>query len=744
MKYILKWILFSLAFVPLLVNLNTLFPFIFTKTLLIRSAITLFWVLFAIFFFTRKREFLDLLNNNWRFIKNPIYIFVSIFILLMLFSTIFAVDLTKAFFGDIERGEGYIGILHFFAFFVASLLVFKKEDWATFFRFSLVTGAILLTDSIQELATGKFDRAQSLVGNPTFLAGYFLFVILSALLSFSMSKNRIGWRIFSFLMIFGGVAGVFLTGTRGAILGLAVSVLVLTLYFAVKGKEVSFSLGSINLNLQKTGIALLVVSIFGIGGFVLTRENSFWQKVPGLERFTDISITDPTLQTRLISAGVSLDAINPAKNGAHRFLIGYGWENFNIAYNKYYNSEYMRYESLWFDRAHNKIFDVLVMTGVLGLLSFLGIWLSVFYLAFKKISEKGVAIPIIFFGSAYFIQNLFVFDQITTYIPLFAFLAFAVFASSDSGKVVYSKKLLRLKNISEKSMPYTLPIVGAAFSFALVAYVFIPYAQSISFVKVLQSQSVAVAIENLDSYTKPYNYAQPTIRNRLLTQAVSLIGSEDPSGLVNTILALEEEVITKEPYDPRDISLVATAYRLKGNVGEPGAYEKAEEYYLRAFELSPTRQDHFYNLATLYADQGNFQKMQEYAGTMLSQSRDVPRTKILYVSLITREGESRYAEAIKELNAAVSDPMVYFTGSPEESAIRTIYDLSVEHFFNVRDRENFLVTIRGAIDFEKTIDKFNKYRFEAGAIGSLPPSRVPELETALNKFLAGGFSALGE
>src|SRR3989344_8569483 len=170
MRYLLRWTLFSLAFVPLLVNTDTLFPYIFTKTLLIRSAVTLFWVLFAVFYFTRRREATEMLNNNWRFVKNPLYIFVSIFILLMLFSTIFAVNPSKAFFGDIERGEGYLGILHFFGFFVAALLVFKREDWATFFRFNLITGAILLIDSFDEVLSGDFERAQSLVGNPTFLA----------------------------------------------------------------------------------------------------------------------------------------------------------------------------------------------------------------------------------------------------------------------------------------------------------------------------------------------------------------------------------------------------------------------------------------------------------------------------------------------------------------------------------------------------------------------------------------------
>lgn len=742
MKYLLKWILYILAFVPLLVNLDTLFPFIFTKSLLIRTAVTLFWVLFAVYFFTRRREAKEVLDNNWRYIKNPLYVFVCLFMIVLAFSTVFAVNQEKGYFGDIERGEGFLGILHFFAFFVAALLVFKKEDWATFFRFNLITGAMLLFDSVQELATGEFIRAQSLVGNPTFLAGYFLFVTFSASLAFFYSKDRAGWRIFSFLMVFGGIVGVFLTGTRGAILGLLTAIFVVLFYFAIKGKDVFIKIKSFNQSLQRIAIALLVLAVLSIFAFISTSDNVFWQKIPGLNRFTNISLTDSTFQTRAISAGISFDAINPAGNGLHRLLIGYGWENFNIAYNKHYNPEYMRYESLWFDRAHNKLLDVLVMTGVLGLIVYLGIWYMIFYLAFKKVPEKEVAVPIIFFGSAYFVQSLFVFDQISTYIPVFAFWAFAVFASSEKKEFSLSKKLLAVKNILDKAYFIKLPAAGVFFAVSLVMYTFIPYRQSVAFIKVLQNSDVAFALSSLDFYTKPYNYAQPTIRNRLLTSAVPFVGASDEFGFVDKALALHKEFVEKEPYDPRDISLLGTIYRLKGNIGEPNAYAEAEKYFLMALELSPKRQDHLYNLATLYSDQGNFVKMQEYAWRLIEDAPTVPRSKILYASLITREGANRYAESVKFLNEAIADPMVFFGGQSEENVIRTIYSMALDHFFNNRDEDNFLLTIRGLRDFEVIVDRTRRAEFEANLISSIPLSKAPDVEDDLNKFIEGGFDAL--
>ena len=735
MKTILRFSLFSLAFVPLLVNFDTLFPFIFTKTLLIRTAITLFWVLFAVWFFMKKAEVSSLVSDGWRFLKNPLYIATALFILVMLVSTIFSVDPYKAFFGDIERGEGFLGMLHFFSFFVASLLVFDKKSWLTFFRLTLITGVILLADSFKEIISGEFVRAQSFVGNPTFTAGVFLFVIFSALLVFFMSgKKEFAWRIFSFLMIFGGTVGVFLTGTRGAILGLLAGTALTVLYFAVKGGGVYIKLSrKLSVNVRMASIILLALGVLSVGAFVITRKDSVWQKIPGVDRFTHLSLDDPTLQTRLISAGVSLRAINPVDNGAERLLIGYGWDNFNIAYNKHYNPEYMKYENLWFDRAHDKLLDVLVMTGVLGLIAYLGMWISLFYLAFRKIHEKTYAIPILFFGSAYFVQNLFVFDQISTYIPFFAFLAFAVFVSSVSDSSLPKKRWAsKLKNFIPKILPYKLPVLAVFFAFSLVFYTFIPYSQSIKFVNALKTRSAKVVLDKIDSFTEPYNYAQSTIRNRLLSTAAPLVSNPQMQDLVNKAVELQEEFVSREPYDPRDISILSSVYRAKASLGEPGAYEKAEEYALLAFKLSPTRQDHFYALATLSADKGDFATMQKYAGEMLAGSPDVPRTKILYTSLITRQGPARFIEAMTILNSAVGEPRIKVTQQQEIGTIRAMYDTYTKYFSTIKDKDNFISALDGAIKLEANLENRPKASDKENIETS---NRLAEFKQLKKKFL---------
>lgn len=709
MERILRWSLFSLAFVPLLFNSDTLSPFIFTKTLFIRLAITVFWVLITVSFFVKRSEVEEKIGAVWHFSKNPLYIFVSIFIMVLALSTVLAVDPTKAFFSNIERGEGLLGMFYFFGFFVATLLVFRRKDWITFFKLNVATGAILFLSSMGELLSGEFTRAQSFIGSPTFLAGYFLFVIFASLTVFFSSRKKSFWGAFSFVMVFLGSLGVFLTGTRGAILGLFFGVFITMLYLAVNGKGIAVRLPGISrFDLRRFSIAVIMLGVLLVGLIISTSDSGFWQKVPGARRFVTLELSDPTLQTRFISAGVSLDAINPKNNGAKRFLFGYGPENFNVAYNKYYDPEYLRYENRWFDRAHNKVLGVLVMNGVVGLLSYLGIWIALIYLSIFRIPERKYAASILFFGSAYFVHNLSAFDHVSTYIPFFGFLAFAVYMSNKEGnKSRFSGLANRLERAVKPILPYKFAAAAIFFSIFLVFYTFVPYLQSISFVKAAESDDPQVLLDMVDEFSKPYNYAQTTIRNNFISLVMPVAKSPDFQELVLEAVRLQEEYFSKSPYDPRDSSLLANYYRIRGDLGEAGAYEKSLEYELISLSLSPERQDHLFSIGLLSADLGDFDKAGEYASHMLAGSPEVPQTEILYGILIVRGGETRYEEAIGSINSAIRDPDVYFSSVQEINVLKTIYKKALDYFVSIEDHENVLITEEGARDFDMLVERID-------------------------------------
>lgn len=143
------------------------------------------------------------------------------------------------------------------------------------------------------------------------------------------------------------------------------------------------------------------------------------------------------MQTRLLLWKQSIIAFK------EKPIFGWGMENFNVPFEKHYNP----YFEVWYDRAHNIFFDYLVMTGILGLLSFAGIFV-VYYRQFFKTrinadkeliyADKKPApisqnqrqsarqkVLLFVLPIAYLVQGLVLFDVLPIYINLFLFLAFA-------------------------------------------------------------------------------------------------------------------------------------------------------------------------------------------------------------------------------------------------------------------------------------------------------------------------------
>ena len=784
MKLILKLPLFALAFTPLIVTNSTLFPFIFGKTIFIRTAVALFWVLFAVYLIyqhqSAKISINQRLNNQHKsaFLRNPLFIFTSLFVMLMLFSTIFAVNPYRAFFGDIERGEGYLGILYFFGFFIASLLVFDKKDWLIFFKLSLLTGVILFFHGLYQYA--DYVRMQSFIGNPAFLAGYFLFIIFAALVILIEDKNR-WWRFFGGLSGLMATIGVFLTQTRGAIVGLGVGIFVLLFYFAFKKPLIyadknQHQSAKISIYQRYISIALLIfILAFGIT-FWSTRNAIIWQKIPGINRFASLSYNnDSSLQTRLIAAGVSLDAVNPSKNSLERFLVGWGPENFNIAYNKHYNPEYLKYEGLWFDRAHNKLLDVLVMDGALGLLAYLGIWLSILYLIFRKHQHKSAEISInqclktsalispnrsksvsnksafsenpylpasiLFFSVAYFVQNLFLFDQISTYIPFFAFLAFAT-------RIYTDEKQINTDNHSSvsirKNLYLSVSVVLATifFTYCLIVYSFTAFYQNIKFTSAIKSGSAQRVFDDVDKFTKPYNYSQRELRNRFLQLMMSYTNDQGLKPLVDKSISLFEEVVLREPFDPRYFTTLAGAYQVQAGLGNVEARKKSDEYYLKALELSPKRQELLYNVAVnVYGDKGDFKIMEEYLDKMLNYAPNVPMAKIYYATAITTEGPQKFNKGMDLIESALSNLTI---GLDEQqlNALRNVYNLYLNYFYDKKDSEGFLTAMEGAKKIELMIEKINEGKYKSGLIKTLPAKKSEEFSRGIEGFKKMGWPAI--
>lgn len=424
---IINNILLILAFYPLVLIPGLIYPTISGKMFFIRTLVflafaftCLFCLKYSLFEFSLKNELKKLKNNK---------IIISLFLYFLIFTTgiFFALDKFTYFWGE-RRGEGFIGFLFYFLFLFLTLLFFKNREYKIFLKISIVVSVIISCYAIfQYLDSGM--RVDSFFGNPAFLSTYLIFSIFSSfvVMFFSKKNKEKFWFFFSMASVPLFLSGIFLTNTRGALIGLSCGFLGLLFYFIFN----RFNILIFNkIKLHKFAIMLLILITIFTSIFLLTRHNNFWQKIPGLDRLSLTSLGDGTVKSRLIVTQISLDSINPKNEGLEKFIFGWGWENYQIAWQKYYQPELYFYDKGSFDRAHNKIFDILVMNGFLGLIFYLSMWFFVFRDILRKKNKSIIFGIFFFFAISYFIQNLFLFDHYGSWIPFMFFISFLIYQSN--------------------------------------------------------------------------------------------------------------------------------------------------------------------------------------------------------------------------------------------------------------------------------------------------------------------------
>ncbi len=681
MKQVIKVCLLVLAFTPLIVDKSVFAPYVSGESIFIRGILVIVSVLFLINFFYKKEFKSEVVEKVNKIIRNPLFISISVFIFVVIVSTIFAVDKYGAFWGNLERAEGLVGLIFFFSFFVFSLLIFEKKDWLSFFKLILIVTLVLVIKEFIQYQ-GGLERPNSFVYNPTFLAGYLLFSIFSSIIVFKesiQSKGLIekGWKYLSIIVIILSVIGIFLTQTRGSILGLAVGFTSILIYGVVKGRGISYK----KFNLRKISIIILCcIFVFG-AFFTVTRKSEFWQKVPGISRVAVISSEDATTNTRLLTAKLSLEAVNPAKNNIKKLLIGWGPENFTLAYQKYLNPLQFKYETNWFDRAHNKIFDVLVMSGILGLVAYLALWFYFFKFILRKKEFSLVNTGLLFVGVSFLVHLLFIFDHITTYIPFFAVLSFAVFlAVGDNTDIEF-------KNSSQYNNKVKV-IAGVFFSVLVLflSFVFtindIPgYIDMKEYLSLKKANNPELMLSKVDSIFTPFTIAQANIRNDFLITYGSNTDMKNTTlvKLNEIATAKEEEFINKRPFDSRSLVYLANVYSGKGkDLKDQSLLEKGEGYFRKVIALAPNRPDSNYGLALN-----------------------------LYYQM-------KFGESFVYFEKALDLDSIFFT--KDIKRINGIYFSFIQYFYTLKDKENFIkATARlkmngyeGSVVLEQIIEFINK------------------------------------
>lgn len=533
---IIKSLIFISLISPLIVSRNFFFPFIVPKTIFFQISIEIalfFYILLAIAY-KRYAPTFDILTKS-------VLVFFSVYVL----AGIFGENFSKSFFGNYERMLGIFNLAHFIVLFLMVKSVFIKEkEWTQLLRFSIIVSILISLYGIGQkiglpfLYHSGIDRVDATIGNAAFLGGYLIFNVFFAI--FLLLKDKKEWKYLYGISIFLNLIAIYFSATRGAILGILLGFLFLGFAVLIYNRK---NIANI-LNFKKN--TTLRFTVAGVVVFLILaflNQNAFREPVG---RILSISLKDSTVKSRILAAGVSW----------HGFLehpvLGWGPENYNFVFDKYYDPRLHNIEQ-WFDHAHNIIFDVLVSAGVVGFISYIAIFAISLYLLFKisKRSKDDFATAYIFiaFLIAYFFQNIFVFDSLVTYQLFFIFLALLAYLTQEGG----------VKELKYNARPLPIQAVvisGAVILFTVYSFNIKPAMAANYLIKALSSsQDTKLAFDNFEkSINTSLPSGKPELRARLVDSVAEASQDKDISQENKKIffdLALSESRKTIEE-NPKD------------------------------------------------------------------------------------------------------------------------------------------------------------------------------------------------
>ncbi len=430
-KY-LRWFLlatvFAIPFIPFLVTSSLFFPFITGKNFTFRILVEL-GALFA------------LLLALWEPMYRPRLSWVTYAVLAFVaaagLACLTSVDPTKSFWSNFERMEGFLGVIHLALwFFVVTLALTTEKLWTRFLQVSVASSLIMVCYCFLQLGgllviNQGGARVDGTFGNAIYLAVYMLFHIFFCLWLALREKGEFQkmWYGLYGVIAFLQAVMLYYSGTRSAALGLVCGLTFTVLILALFERERPM--------LRKLAIAGSVTLALLIVVFFSVRSIPSVQRSPVFGRFASASFTDNTVQSRFMIWGMAIEGFK------EKPLTGWGEENFNYVFNKYYNPE-MYGQEQWFDRAHSAYFDWLVAGGILALLAFLSLFAACVWAIVRSDSlalhERAVLLGLL---SGYAVHSAFVFDNLMSSVYFFVVLALIHTISKNKlpGMVALTKPL---------------------------------------------------------------------------------------------------------------------------------------------------------------------------------------------------------------------------------------------------------------------------------------------------------------
>lgn len=700
--------IFITPFIPLVVMPSLFFPFITGKNFLFR-------VVIEIIFFAWLA--LIAVDASYRPKKSSVlWSFVALIVVICV-ADAFGANPYKSFWSNFERMEGYITLAHLFAFFLVSASVLAREKiWDWLVKVTLgVSVYISLYGIFQLLGFLTINqggvRLDGTFGNATYLAIYNVFIIFFCILFSSREWNKkissvamksslggILLALFLFLLfltqttvphvyfaatigililllamaaiflaqkysiawMYGAIALInlvilYYTATRGAILGFIGAIVIMAVIGLFAGKELKM--------LRTVSIWILGASVVLVVGFLGIKNTPFVQHSPVLGRFASISLSSTETDARLYVWNMAI------KGFEERPILGWGQENFNFVFDKFYDPR-MYSQEQWFDRTHDVILDWLINGGILGLTAYLFLFGSALWVLWKR-AQISFAEKLILTGlfAAYFINNVFVFDNITSYILYITVLAY-IQAESTRSLVAPKKEIAVISEGTASRIIVPILVIFGVFVVYVLNYP--AYSANRSLIDALITFSSGTVTN--DTVQAGQSYFQKAIaddsifgiteeglyetREQIVSATQGVVGSGADNSVKQPFaefaLGQVQVQLAATPTDARYQLFAANFYQ------EVGMIPQAEAAYQSAVALSPGKQSILFELGGLYTSEKKYDAaLAIFKDAYMGDTADI-EAKENYAAAAIYDGQTALAQSLMTDNdgVATSDPVV--------------------------------------------------------------------------------------
>ena len=623
---------------PLVITRDTYFPYVVGKAIYSRVLIEVtlgIWIALA------------LRNPAYRPILSRLMAALAVYLLVSLLAGFAGVSLQRSLWSTYERMQGIIDLAHWTAFVLVLTAVFRtRKDWLLLLNFNLLASLIMALMGVVLLLGGTLPvygfiqatgRIEITLGNATYVGAYMMVnaLIGVGLLAHSFmgrepeetrtepEPRRSGsratrrrrrrqqrerreqemiWTSLFWLRVFWVVTValnlwmILASGTRGAVLGLAVAFFVFTAGYLLWGRLRWLKVPSAALACVAIALGLLLL----FGGDTppakwMAGQNSIVARTINAGKGNDSS-----LNGRIASVSFGL------RGFVDKPILGWGPENYSVPWGRYYEVDSGVTEI--FDQAHSKPVEELATKGIIGLVSYLSMWALMLWIVFSRLKRLGAdrEILVLLMGAAmagYFVQNLFLFDTPATILQFMILLGFAVSLAAtydgqqDQDGPAIPAERLGLQRVASSPV-WKSPVLG--WTGAAVLIVAVGAAVYLGNIRIFQAATDVAAVtrsgapwqQRLDHYDRAMGKF-PALANYprriLFTGVASDVGQMSETEANAAMEAVDREAVNFKDSEPEwwiGHIAIANAY-LSASLRSPEFIDKASIFVAEAAELAP-------------------------------------------------------------------------------------------------------------------------------------------------------------